>query len=245
MTVVAGGHKDRMGMWRVLAAWVSARASGGTGDGLVDAYVEAFTRIEASEVRESLQPAGTSLDLIDRGQWLCGPSMHDGPRLVVPIATVQLDGSKEQVTRCAIRLSLIQSRDEGVVHATGWRFEMAESSATASLAVHPYQHAQAIIGWTIGTECLIHPHPRCPPDCEGIDRGDEDVLNRERLTAARLVMQSHPAFPLGTVSLTGLAASLVATLHGAPQASAILDKDDQLGRIGGAPRADLERLLAW
>lgn len=252
MTGVSGDKNDRMNMWRVLAAWVGARSQCDSSNPLLDSYLTPFQAIAPMDIRQRLQPAGIPLSLIHWDQWLVGPSLSNGSEPVVPIATVQLDGgdggggAKELATRGTIRLSLLQARVDNSVHATGWRFEMAETDHedASGAIVHPYQHAQAIRGWTIGSRCLIHPHTQHPQDCDGVDPA-ADPLRKERLSAERLVMESHPAFPLRSTSLTGLAASFVATLHGAVKAAEWLGSDQKLRRLGGDPGADLQHLFGW
>lgn len=239
-----GDRSDRMGMWRVLAAWADDRPSGGSGDQFLDRYVNAFTSVSQRYLLEQIPPEGLPFDLQRHG-WLVGRPLTDGARPVVPVATVQLDGTRAAATRCAVRLALLQSReDDAMVHAAGWRFELAEGpGADGQGAAHPYQHAQAITGWSTDSDCLIHTPQNDSDDCKGLEPSGESALDEERAAVTRLVLQSHPAFPLATTSLTGLAAAVVTALYGARAARAVLDRDRMLWQMSNAPRRDLELLL--
>lgn len=244
MTATIGDRLDRMGMWRVLAAWVGDRPSEGSGDRFLDQHVSAFESISRSQLLEQVPPKGLPIELQQHG-WLVGRALTDD-RLVVPVATVQLDGTTHQgVTRCTLRLALLQARDDDAsVHATGWRFELAETAGPGGeAAMHPYQHAQSIAGWAPDSFCLIHKPHTDDDGCDGAEATGEPGSDKERAATSKLVLQSHPAFPLATVSLTGLAATMVTALYGARRAREILDTDQLLWRMGHAPGNDLRLLF--
>jgi hypothetical protein len=241
------GSYDLDNMWRAFACWVQDRPPRGSGSPFLDSFLSDFRPADAPTLIQRARKQQPPLALDPQFGWLVGRPLLRSTQPVVPVATLQLDGDPASglVTRCSVRAALFQAREDGTVHADGWRFELAESPDDKDQRepTHPYQHCQAIVGWSIDSTCLIHPTHSDGEYCLGIDSSDEPAINEERLRAGRLVHQSHPAFPLPSTTLTGLAAAVITTLYGAPRARAIFRRDARLERVGGPMAQDLDRIL--
>jgi len=235
-------------MWRVLASWV--RGSEGRADSaLMLAKLRDFPALGEVDVLQTLSRTSLPFKMFP-DRWLVGDPLPKRQPIVIPIVSVSL-GAMEQdrVTDAAMKVALLSERkDEGTIHAEGWRFEQGEARAQPSgndpepgPALHPYCHAQAIIGWVKGANCLIHPPHLDGDGCDGVDRCDA-ATDKERVRAASATLVSHPAFPLPAKTLTGLALVLVATLYGAQKAKDIVIGDRTMERVTGDIRADLVAL---
>jgi hypothetical protein len=114
--------------------------------------------------------------------------------------------------------------------------------AHGKIAAHPYAHAQAIIGWRKDIDCLIHaPHPD-GANCDGIHYVEDDSVYGERVRAQKATFVKHPAFPLGVVSLTGLALAVFVSLYGAPRAREVFGEIRGIKTADGQLREDFVRL---
>lgn len=254
------GEADFKAMWSVLAAWL--RSGGGksaVGAGLAQ-YLQQFTPIEPTVLEQRLPRATPPLRLDSFGWVIGGPLPRYGSP-VIPVVTAVVDEVVDgRVREFKLRVALLRERDDGSVHAEGWRFESAErdesgelksadtagsttsAGETKSGPPHPYSHAQAIFGWQRDSPCLIHPpHPEGDV-CDGIDATGNTYLDAERLRSARATLDTHPAFPLPARTLTGLALAVVATLYGARTARTIVEGDALLARLQGAPASDFALL---
>lgn len=233
------GATDRALMWRVAGAWVRGRPRSGSGSRLLDATVGTFTAVEEGTVIHTDRRLVPPFDLGATAGWIVGKALGTKSNAAVPVATVQIDGDSESVTRCCIRVALFREREDATIDTTGWRFELAESG---DAPLHPYQHAQHIIGWAIDSTCLLHPPARCPDGCRGLDASGDDAIDAERLAATGRVNQSHPAFPFATRTMTGLIAAAMVTLYGAPSVRELVEADPRLSRASGAIADDFAAL---
>jgi hypothetical protein len=234
------GRADRDLMWRVAACWIRERPRSGSGSRLLDAAIEAFTPIDETTLLQEAKRTSLPIDLGPKLGWIIGMSLDKAYPATVPITTIQLDGDDDTVTRCCVRTGIFQEREDGTVGAHGWRFELGEPEDGA---LHPYQHAQPIVGWTTSGSCLIHPPDLCQAGCAGIDQSDEEGVDDERIAARDRVNQSHPAFPFPTQTLTGLLAVTIASFYGAPSVRALIETDPRLSRASGAVANDLGKLF--
>lgn len=234
-------------MWRVFGLWMGLPRQN-HGSTLLRQSVAQFGSIDSNALQLRLPKSGLPLKLYDQG-WIVGGPLPRRKPPVVPVVTVSLGSIQaDRVTDAAFRVALLTEREEGTIEAHGWRFEQAETPTKPTAAdpdpglpTHPYCHAQAIVGWVKGCNCLIHPpHPE-GEDCDGIDPGTNGAVHEERRRVARDALVSHPAFPLPATTLTGLSLSLVATLYGVSAAADIVS-DSTLSRVAGQIRQDLESL---
>lgn len=240
-------------MWRVLSLWVGDNTTP-PASSLIRARLTEFPAVSSTDLELAAPHLSLPLTLHSTLGWMTGVSL---PRLVppvVPLATLSLGALKDGVVQdAAIRVAFLTERpEEGTVHAEGWRFESAEAPTEPTSTdpdpkppAHPYCHAQAIHGWTRDSPCLLHPpHPE-GEDCDGVDQGLEELVNRERVRAKWATLTSHPAFPLTAKTLTGLAATVVATMYGSQPTLRLLGDDTDLSRVAGPIRADLDALAPW
>lgn len=247
------GVDDRRLMWRVLSQWMERSNHRKTQAALppkLVAQLRAFTLIDHSQLQGRVPKLPLPLKLHSQG-WLVGSPLPKREPKVVPIVTVSLGPIKgDRVTDAAFRVALLsEDRDEGTIHAEGWRFEQAEVRAEATVddpvpgpPAHPYSHAQAIVGWVKGNDCLIHP-PHSENDmCDGLFPIPAVDITTERARAKSSTLVSHPAFPLPATTLCGLSLSMIATLYGVRVAMEIVNDDTVLKRMSGQARIDCESL---
>jgi hypothetical protein len=180
----------------------------------------------------------------DEFGWIVGrATKHE---LATPVITVTYGNQVgDDFTETAIRVSLLSRRQDAKIEAQGWRFEQAEEYSDES-AAHPYAHAQAINGWFASAEkCLIHPPHTDGTSCAGLipDGGPNGAaVDAERKRWQKAAHVKHPAFPLPTDTLTGLALGAAVTLYGTNESSLIVAKDPRLRTAGEAVQSDIRRL---
>jgi hypothetical protein len=230
---------DRALMWQLAGRWLRDRPGGGSGSRLIDSVLERFTAVDEAALLQHAPRLPVPLDIGPKLGWIIGRSVPKAPASV-PVTTIQLDGTTDGINGCCIRTGVFHEREDGTVAVDGWRFDSAE---TTEEAIHPYQHAQAIIGWTISGTCLFHPSGSCDHTCPGIDLSSEETVDAERIAARDRINQSHPAFPFATRSLTGLVAVAMTAFYGASTVRTLIYDDPRLARAGGAVGADLRTLL--
>lgn len=186
------------------------------------------------------------LDLRRYG-WLVGEDLTRQPG-VLPVINLQTTEQNNVVVSAAFRVALIGQRTDETISAEGWRFERAEPVGHGTL--HPFQHAQSIIGWTMKGDCLIHPphDPSYVCEDDGIHSAANspntgadvaEVLDTERLAAKKSTLESHPAFPLGVKTLTGLSLAMLVTLYGAARTRELLAEVPGRDRLDPVIAADL------
>lgn len=232
------GDQDRTLMWTVLGVWAKSTRVGG-------AQIERTIRTEfrplmdtmfAQVVRRQPHPV-----YLHNTGWLVGEELkgHEG---TIPVLTFEAMGSHDQVRDAAFRVAFLSLVD-GNLQAEGWRFEQPEPRGhDGKIAAHPYAHAQAIIGWRKDIDCLIHaPHPD-GANCDGIHYVEDDSVYGERVRAQKATFVKHPAFPLGVVSLTGLALAVFVSLYGAPRAREVFGEIRGIKTADGQLREDFVRL---
>jgi len=229
---------DQSLMWHLSGCWARDRPKGGSGSRLIDSVLERFATVEEATLLQRASRMPIPLDTGPKLGWIIGRRLANTG--TVPVTTIQLSGSRTKISGCCVRTGLFCEREDGTVAASGWRFDTAE---TADGAIHPYQHAQAIIGWTISGTCLLHPSGSCDHTCPGIDLSAEELVDAERLAARNRVNQVSPAFPFATRSLTGLMAVSMTAIYGAPTVRKIVEDDPRLSRAGGVVYSDLRALL--
>lgn len=235
-------------MWRVFGVWMGQSSQGPSSSALRN-WLGHFDTIDSKALQLQLPKSSLPIKLSAQG-WLVGEPLPKRKPDVVPVVTISLGALKhDRVTDAAFRVALLTARDEGTIQAEGWRFEQAELPAEPTKAepnppppAHPYCHAQAIIGWVKGFDCLIHPPHIVGDTCDGIDYGAEDLVRAERLRAAASTLVSHPAFPLPATTLTGLSLTLIAALYGRKVAAGIVIDDTVLARVGGDIKRDINSL---
>lgn len=215
---------------------------------MVQACVDDFPPISGSSLDLSMPKQPLPLRLSPHG-WLIGDPLPRIKPEVVPVATLSLGPIvAEHVSSAAFRVALLGERgNDASVHSQGWRFETGEvtpplADPSVTPPAHPYCHAQAIIGWTRDSPCLLHPPHLEADECDGTDGALEEVIHLERRRVKAATLVQHPAFPVAAQTLTGLAATMIATLYGAQPTSALLCDDSRLARSAGLIHEDLERL---
>lgn len=229
---------DRSMMWQLAGRWTRDRPKGGSGSRLIGSVLERFTAVEEATLLQEASRMDIPLDTGPKLGWIIGRGLAETG--AVPVTTIQLSGTTTHISGCCIRTGLFYEREDATVAVDGWRFDTAE---TTDDALHPYQHAQAIVGWTISGTCLFHPTGSCNDTCPGIDLSGQTDVDAERMATRGRVNQSHPAFPFATRSLTGLLAAAMTTLYGAPTVRKLLEDDPRLSRAGGVVASDLLALL--
>ena len=238
-------------MWRVLSLWASASRKVAV-DRLLTTWLEGFKpRARADELEFKGPHLGGGISLHTSLGWLIGMPLARYNPQVVPVTTLSLgEASGGVISEARFRVALLSPRAcEPTIAAQGWRFESPEAHLAPSGGestdppAHPYCHAQAITGWIRETPCLIHPPHAEYEVCDGIDASGDEHVDGDRLNSLSATLSTHPAFPLAARTLTGLAASVVATLYGARTTKGLLQPDQTLSRVEGAIRMDLEALV--
>jgi hypothetical protein len=239
-TIEPRDSTDQSMMWRLASGWVRDRPPEGSGNRLLDTYLEVFQSITEGALLHDVPKAPLPVNSGKSFGWIIGRALPKSSPPAVPVATVQVDRDDAgTVTRCCIRVAIFEERHDGSIDVHGWRFELEEDGDGA---LHPYQHSQPIIGWTISGRCLLHPPGGCVEDCDGVDLSGVDEIDADRLAAKERQNQSHPAFPLPTTTMTGLMAVVIATLYGARTLRALVESDSRLNRASGPVGEDLRRV---
>lgn len=178
--------------------------------------------------------------LYEKG-WLIGNELTNQTG-IIPVITFRASGTAVQVEEAAFNVALMSLVDGNIV-AEGWRFEQAEPLYEDGIvAAHPFAHAQAIIGWERGVNCLIHPPHGDGENCDGLNNPVDLKIKDERVRAQLSTLDQHPAFPLGVQSLSGLAMAVFTTLYGVPRAREVFGAVRKVTAAEGEIREDFSRL---
>lgn len=240
-------------MWDVVARWAETFAeTGGKGPKWQFIRGDFGSPLTPRTIRDSLTRRIGPIDSNEFGWLVLRPITRQD---AVPVVCVAVGREEmDRIDSVAIRVALFSDRGDGTVASQGWRFEQAETNdvvnddGTVTPPAHPYAHAQAINGWTIGgPPCLIHRPHGFDTECMGIDALASDdatgtVLNEERVRQNKAAMVKHPAFPLGVKTLTGLAFATIVTLYGVRGGLAVLDGYPRLRIVSGPLAEDLDTL---
>ena len=243
--ITPGSKEDLRLMWHVIGRWVQVLEYDDSVSPEVAGWVKTnFVPVLKAESieRQFSHPAGKSYS--NTFGWIVGKvTKHEEATPVISVSYG--DSDHEGFKETAIRVSLLTRRSDSWVEAEGWRFEQAERHGDGREA-HPYAHAQAINGWFASSPtCLIHPPHTNGEECSGMDpkEGSSDSqVDAERRRRQAATHVSHPAFPLPTRTLTGLALGTVVSLYGRNESRAIVIHDPKLRVAGAAVRADIEVL---
>lgn len=232
------GDGDRKLMWTVLGVWANSTLNGGT---QIERTIRTqFPPLGHSVLTQTVRRLDHPVHLSEKG-WLVGAELRRQPG-TIPVITFEAYGSHDRVEDAAFRVAFFSLLD-GNLSAEGWRFEQAEpTQPNGEAAAHPYAHAQAIIGWRKDIACLIHPPHAEGENCDGLHPIDDQSVYSERVRAQKSTLVKHPAFPLGVVSLTGLALAVFVTLYGAPRAREVFGGVRDINIADGQLREDLVRL---
>lgn len=245
---------DAKQMWRILSRWLKVpRPTSNAKNRLATSWVKNHYANTMNPDTLVFSMPKAPLPLASRTfGWIVGSPLKRAEH-VVPVLTVSI-GKKidNEIQGVALRVSLIHEREDGTLYAEGWRFEQGEvdeeddqeSSAEEprSGPAHPYSHAQAIIGWIKGSDCLLHPPHAREDTCSGIDPCNEPKLDHERKEHQMLTLVRHPAFPLGVSTMTGLALAVISTLYGNAGAQNVVRGESTLRYARGAIADDLKLL---
>lgn len=224
-------------MWRVLAEWARMATPGS--DFLARSLKTEFRPAQPSTLEGHMMHKEPPVKLQSSG-WILGQPLTKQAD-VLPVVTFEASGSKGEVRDAAFRVGLFRALDGGRV-AEGWRFEQGEPERDGEIGAHPYAHAQAIKGWRKDINCLIHSPHADGDECSGVMDAADDVLTAERQRAQAATLVKHPAFPLGVVTLTGLALAVFTTLYGAIKAREAFGEFHPLKASTDDLREDLVRL---
>lgn len=173
--------------------------------------------------------------------WIIGDQLTNQEG-VIPVITFRASGTPSKVEDAAFNVALMSLVNENLV-AEGWRFEQAEAVSDGDeVAAHPFAHAQAIIGWERGVNCLIHPPHGDGENCDGLNKSVDEKTKEERARSQLSTLDQHPAFPLGVKSLSGLAMAVFVTLYGVPRAREVFGSVRKVTAAEGEIREDFSRL---
>lgn len=184
---------------RLLVAWLKTRdAVKREPTGELASVIGKIQVREARRLREDLVKAAEGP--VESG-YLLGPAVATRSPVLFPVLNVMAKVVDSRVELC-LRL-LVLFRDEDRNRLAGWRFETAESPKNADeVSPHPYPHAQMITSLD---------------GAASVQAADEtieaDVVK---------INETRPAFPLRGESSVGLTASMIASLHGAPDTARIV-----------------------
>lgn len=228
-------------MWHVIARWSQLLEYEGHADRGVAAWVRTnFDPVlKPHAIRDQfIHPTGESYS--NTSGWIVARATKR--EKATPVISVTYGAQDDEGYKAtAIRVSLLTRRSDERVEAEGWRFEQAERYDEGAEA-HPYAHAQAINGWSASAQkCLIHPPHGVGDPCDGVDP-QAGTVDDERRRRQAVTHVSHPAFPLPTVTLTGLALGTVVSLYGRNESRPIVEHDPKLRMAGEAVRKDLSVL---
>ncbi|MEZ5218551.1 MAG: hypothetical protein R2715_18655 [Ilumatobacteraceae bacterium] len=127
-TVIAEPHDeaDLKAMWRVLAGWLRAKQAKGSVGPVLAQRLREFTPVDAQVLEHTVSRATPPLRLHSYG-WVVGDPLPRYGRPVVPVTTVVVEKLiNGRVSELKMRVALLREREDGSVHAEGWRFESAE-----------------------------------------------------------------------------------------------------------------------
>jgi hypothetical protein len=196
MAVNAGA--ELLALSRILAAWQRKRDEGTKSPAsLLVSVLDRFPPEQSNRLQGVLKQAEDE----EVSLYVWGPPVTEKTPVLHPIAKVRasVEGNRLKLD---LRLFLFFV-EEGKTSASGWRFDTAEPTKDDKPALHPYPHAQAIVSF----------------DGAGSARLDELTPGLDRIVTLN---ESRPAFPLRGATSVGLTAAMVAALHGAPEARAIV-----------------------
>lgn len=241
--VVPYSKEDARLMWRVFARWVKElkERKGSPKARSVQNWVQRnYAKILTDEALDFAMPKRPLPLKSGSTGWIVGAPLNRAEH-VIPVASVGIgEMVGQRMIGLAIRVALLHEREDGTVLAEGWRFEQGEVEDEPP--AHPYAHAQAIIGWEKGSDCLLHPpHVEGDP-CNGINLCNQQEIDGERKNNQRLTLVKHPAFPLGVRTMTGLALNVLATLYGNVEVAKVINNDTMFRSVPGPIDDDL-RLL--
>lgn len=175
-----------------------------------------------------LMKGGSDVDLPKEGVWQRGPVIDKGSPVLFPVATASVWEDGDVLNAC-LRVVLIAA-DGNPVNVWGWRFDSAEQSTDGRPVPRPHAHAQPIMGWYMNSaRCLMHPHT--PHEASDGCPWDNSLVQP-------VVNQTHPAFPLLSRTLPGLAVAFVVSLYGVEKTREILEANPALLKNAGQPIKD-------